>query len=123
LLQEEIAEHKRTRQPFSPRDFIDLYLEKLDEEKSVENSTFHGIQFEMGWSNLLTKMIYLKCYCEEEQLLATIFDIVIGSETTSHTLGFSLLFMIFHPQIQSKVQEEIDEILQGRTPSLTDRGR
>ena len=56
--------------------------------------------------------------------MGIIFDIFIGgSETTSHTLGFSLLFMIFHPQIQTKVQEEIDEILQGRTPSLTDRGR
>lgn len=60
----------------------------------------------------------------EEQLLGTIFDIfVAGSETTSHTLGFALLFMILHPEIQSKVQQEIDEILQGRLPSLTDRGR
>lgn len=56
--------------------------------------------------------------------MATIFDIfVAGSETTSHTLGFSLLFMIFHPKIQEKVQDEIDEILQGRAPSLADRGR
>ncbi|XP_046438827.1 methyl farnesoate epoxidase-like isoform X1 [Daphnia pulex] len=100
-VEEEVAEHQRTRQADSPRDFIDLYLEKLDEEKSRNNSTF-----------------------DEEQLLATIFDIfVAGSETTSHTLGFSLLFMIFHPKIQKKVQDEIDEILQGRAPSLADRGR
>jgi methyl farnesoate epoxidase/farnesoate epoxidase len=31
--------------------------------------------------------------------------------------------MIIHPHIQNKVQEEIDEVLQGRPPSLTDRGR
>lgn len=100
-VKEEITEHRRTRQPDSPRDFIDLYLEKLDDNKSSENSTF-----------------------DEEQLLGTIFDIfVAGSETTSHTLGFALLFMIFHPQIQTKVQQEIDEILQGRQPSLADRGR
>lgn len=74
-------------------------------------------------------MFYLFCLSmviggAEEQLLGTIFDIfVAGSETTSHTLGFALLFMIFHPQIQTKVQQEIDEILQGRQPSLADRGR
>lgn len=60
----------------------------------------------------------------EEQLLGIIFDIFIaGSETTSHTLGFALLYMIFHPDVQSKVQTEIDETLQGRQPSLADRMR
>lgn len=44
-IQEEVAEHQRTRQADSPRDFIDLYLEKLDEEKSRNNSTFDGIRF------------------------------------------------------------------------------
>jgi cytochrome P450 len=63
-------------------------------------------------------------FLAEEELLGIIFDIfVAGSETTSHTLGFALLFMIIHPHIQNKVQEEIDEVLQGRPPSLTDRGR
>ena len=38
-------------------------------------------------------------------------------------LGFALLYMIRYPQIQSKVQEEIDRVLNGRPPSLSDRSR
>jgi hypothetical protein len=45
-IQEEVAEHQRTRQADSPRDYIDLYLEKLDEEKSINNSTFDGIRLD-----------------------------------------------------------------------------
>lgn len=60
----------------------------------------------------------------EEQLLGIIFDVfVAGSETTSHTLGFALLYMIMHQDVQRKVQEELDQTLHGRSPSLADRGR
>ncbi|XP_046657699.1 methyl farnesoate epoxidase-like [Daphnia pulicaria] len=103
-IEELVSEHRKTLQINSPRDFIDLYLETLIEKESSNNSSFHSFH--------------------EEELLGIIFDIfVAGSETTSHTLGFALVFMIMHPHIQNKVQEEIDEVLHGGTPSLTDRGR
>lgn len=43
-MQEEVAEHKKTRQLDSPRDFIDVYLETLENEgiSSSSDSSFHG---------------------------------------------------------------------------------
>ena len=46
-----------------------------------------------------------------------------GSETTATTLSWAVCFMIIHPDIQKKVQMEIDEVLGDRTPTLDDRGR
>ena len=69
-----------------------------------------------------------------------------GSETTATTLAwavgafcpFYLLFikyglrsithsqvnyMLLYPEVQSKVQQEVDQVLGDRAPSLADRGR
>lgn len=46
-----------------------------------------------------------------------------GSETTSNTLSFAILYMIKYPSIQQKVQQEIDQVTSGRWPSLQDRPR
>ena len=46
-----------------------------------------------------------------------------GSETTATTLAWAVCFMIIHPDVQRRVQQEIDEVLGDRTPTLDDRGR
>jgi cytochrome P450 family 2 subfamily J len=47
-----------------------------------------------------------------------------GSETTSTTLAWAVLFMILNPDVQDKVQREIDQVIgQDREPSLDDRGK
>ena len=49
---------------------------------------------------------------------------IAGSQTTSNTLDFALLQMIQHPEVQEKVQAEIDSILKpGQLPKMTDRAR
>uniref|UniRef100_A0A8D8Q798 Probable cytochrome P450 305a1 n=1 Tax=Cacopsylla melanoneura TaxID=428564 RepID=A0A8D8Q798_9HEMI len=48
----------------------------------------------------------------EDQLLAICLDMFIaGSETTSNTLDFAFLNMVRHPDVQAKVQKEIDAVL------------
>ena len=32
-------------------------------------------------------------------------------------------YMLLHPEVQTKVQEEVDQVLGDRAPSLADRGR
>ena len=32
-------------------------------------------------------------------------------------------YMLLYPEVQSKVQEEVDQVLGDRAPSLADRGR
>lgn len=59
----------------------------------------------------------------EEQLLAICLDFFIaGSETTSKTLGFAFFYLLEHPEVQRKVQEEIDRVVgKDRQLSLHDR--
>jgi len=54
---------------------------------------------------------------------ATISDLFIGgSETTSATLIWAMLYMIKYPAIQKKVQVELDETFgKGQVPSAADR--
>lgn len=58
-----------------------------------------------------------------EQLLSICVDFFqAGSETTSNTLSFAIIFMVNYPEIQFKVQNELNEVVgRGRLPSLNDR--
>lgn len=45
-----------------------------------------------------------------------------GSETTSNTLGFSVIYMLHYPEVQQKVQQELDDVVgRNRWPNLQDR--
>ena len=42
----------------------------------------------------------------------TLFDLFLaGSETTSTTLNWAVLYMVRYPDIQAKVQEELDTVV------------
>nr|CAD7611351.1 unnamed protein product [Timema genevievae] len=58
-----------------------------------------------------------------EGLIVTCMDLFgAGAESVSNTLGFCLLYMVLHPQIQKKVQEELDRVVgRSRKVSLEDR--
>ncbi|XP_027766991.1 cytochrome P450 2J3-like [Empidonax traillii] len=59
----------------------------------------------------------------EEHLIACTLDLMVaGTETTSSTLRWALLFMASYPEIQARVQAEIDAVIgQARQPVLEDR--
>uniref|UniRef100_A0AAV2J0T5 Cytochrome P450 n=1 Tax=Knipowitschia caucasica TaxID=637954 RepID=A0AAV2J0T5_KNICA len=95
-----IEEHRKTLDPASPRDFIDCFLMRMNQENDNADSEFH---FENLWSTVLN-------------LFAA------GSETTSSTIRFALSIFIKYPHIQKKMQEEIDAVIgQGRSPNMDDR--
>ncbi|XP_021957281.1 methyl farnesoate epoxidase [Folsomia candida] len=93
-----ITEHKKTRVPGEPRDFIDAYLE--EHENNPENPYFF-----------------------DEQLVVTCMDLfVAGSDTTTITLRWALLYLILHPEVQKKVQAEIESVVGlDRPVSLADK--
>ena len=71
------------------RDFIDHYLHEVElvSEKNTGQTSFHGKE---GLLNL-------------ENVLVGLF--IAGSETTSTTLNWGMLYMILHPEIQKKVSK------------------
>lgn len=59
------------------------------------------------------------------QLTMIILDMFIaGSQTTSITLDLALMMMVIRPDIQAKVQSEIDQVLgEAQLPSLSDKSK
>ncbi|XP_030642678.1 cytochrome P450 2J6 [Chanos chanos] len=100
FLRVEIEQHKKDRDPEEPRDYIDCYLNEI--AKNRED--------------------YAAGFSEENLVMCTLDLFVAGSETTSTTLRWALLYMIKYPEIQEKVQAEIDRVIgQSRQPSMADR--
>lgn len=61
----------------------------------------------------------------EKQLMVLLLDLLLaGTETTSSTLGFALLYLIHYPHHQTVLQKEIDSVLQNSAqPTLAHRPR
>lgn len=58
----------------------------------------------------------------QEQLLALCIDFFqAGSETTSNTLAFAILYMLHYPHVMEKVQHELDNVIGNRMPKMADR--
>lgn len=79
---------------------------------------------------------FIECYCREikkstsefyseEQLLALSIDMFqAGSETTSNTLAFGMLYMLHYPEVMKKVQDELENICGAQNlPTLADRSK
>lgn len=89
LVKEEIQHHRKSRSPEEPRDFIDLYFAKLERSKDDPTSAF-----------------------TEANLVQVIIDLFIaGSDTSTIALCWALLYMMAHPEIQERVQEELDTVV------------
>lgn len=60
----------------------------------------------------------------KEQLLALCLDFFqAGSETTSNTLGFGLIYLMHSPRVLCKLRQEIDEVLGDKSPTLHERSK
>ncbi|XP_046394610.1 methyl farnesoate epoxidase-like [Ischnura elegans] len=102
FLREAIASHKGNFDFDNPRDFMEVYLCEIQKQGEGLTDKFN-----------------------ERQLLHVCADL-FGAEsgTTLRALSFALLYMILYPEVQKRVQEELDEVVgKDRLPSLSDRTR
>ncbi|XP_051951815.1 cytochrome P450 2J2 isoform X2 [Xyrauchen texanus] len=100
FIKEEADKHYADWDPSSPRDFIDCYLTEIQKRKDDLEAGFH-----------------------EEGLHYAVLDLfVAGTETTSTTLRWAFVYMMKYPEIQEKVQAEIDNVVgRSRRPNVDDR--
>ncbi|XP_060773504.1 cytochrome P450 2J2-like [Neoarius graeffei] len=100
FLKDEMRKHKEDWDPSNPRDYIDNFLLEIEKKKNDPAAGFNI-----------------------ETLLAAMLDMFeAGTETTSTTIRWGLLFMMKYPEIQKKVQAEIDKAIgRSRQASMADK--
>ncbi|XP_027708550.1 cytochrome P450 2J2-like isoform X1 [Vombatus ursinus] len=93
-----VKQHKEDLNPEETLDFIDAYLKELSKD---------NIHSSFNEKNLI--------FCTLDLFLA-------GTETTATTLRWALLYMALYPEIQGKIQAEIDRVIgQSRQPTMADK--
>ncbi|CAG0897047.1 unnamed protein product [Darwinula stevensoni] len=105
VFSDEVEEHKKSL-PLSgePSDYIEAYLMEMAKQKAQGeiNPNFS----ELGLQTNIADMF------------------IAGSETTASSIRWCVLFLLCHPEIQEKLQAEVDNVVgPDRLPSLDDRDR
>ncbi|CAO2601470.1 Cytochrome P450 2D27 [Lemmus lemmus] len=96
-----LIDHKTTWDPAQPpRDLTDAFLAEMEKAKGNPESSFN-----------------------DANLRLVVFDLFgAGMVTSTTTLSWALLLMILHPDVQRRVQKEIDEVIgQARHPEMADQ--
>ncbi|XP_077077211.1 cytochrome P450 2AD6 [Siphateles boraxobius] len=99
FLKEKVEQHKADWDSDNPRDYIDTYLTETEKRKNDSEAGFN-----IG--SLVWSMVDL-------------FE--GGTETTTNTLRWVLLFLIKYPEIQKKVRAEIEQVIGSRPPTMSDK--
>ncbi|KAJ8023487.1 Vitamin D 25-hydroxylase [Holothuria leucospilota] len=101
--EDHIAEHRESFDGAHIRDFIDAYLLKIEESRtgSMEESEVYK-HLNLVW-------------CVNDLFGA-------GTETTAGTLRWAFLYMVLYPNVQKRIQDELDCVVgRGRMPVLRDK--
>jgi len=101
-----IKDHKQTYNPCAPRDLIDSYF--LAYETALEDGNLNEV--------------FPDCEDFEKQLEQMLIDIFsAGVETVKTTLQWCFIHMLHNPEIQRKVQNELDRVVgKHRLPNMED---
>ncbi|XP_053166633.1 cytochrome P450 2J4-like isoform X2 [Hemicordylus capensis] len=89
FIRKEISSHQATKMSDDQDDFIYHYLAQIQKFKNQPKPAY-----------------------DEQNMIQSIFDLFLGgTETSSTTLCWALLYMVLYPDIQAKVQKEMDAVV------------
>ncbi|KAI5623566.1 cytochrome P450, family 2, subfamily AD, polypeptide 2 [Silurus asotus] len=96
----EVRKHKEDWDPSNPRDYVDNFLLEMEKKKSDPEAGFNV-----------------------DTLLIAMLDLFeAGTESAATTMRWGLFFMMKYPEIQKKVQDEIDKVIgQSRQARIADK--
>uniref|UniRef100_T1JBP5 Cytochrome P450 n=1 Tax=Strigamia maritima TaxID=126957 RepID=T1JBP5_STRMM len=99
-----------------------LYKKMLEELKKHDESS-NSENFIDSWRAEAEKSKTNSAIYNEEKLAQVLCELFIGgSDTTSVTLEWALLYLIKHPEVQTKVQKEIDDVIgKEKAPTMSDQ--
>eukprot|EP00112_Aurelia_sp_Birch-Aquarium-sp1_P000590 Seg1056.8 transcript_id=Seg1056.8/GoldUCD/mRNA.D3Y31 product="Steroid 17-alpha-hydroxylase/17 20 lyase" protein_id=Seg1056.8/GoldUCD/D3Y31 len=103
FLHKKLQEHRETFDENNIRDFTDSLLKQFAKEESEDSK----IRKYMDETNL-------------EQIVSDLF--LAGSETTTNSLHWALLYFATWPKVQAKIADERKQRIGNRQPRLRDRG-
>ncbi|XP_075583412.1 cytochrome P450 2F3-like [Pelecanus crispus] len=97
---ERVQRNRQTLDPQNPRDFIDCFLLKMQQEQGNPDTHF-----------------------TEDTLSKTTVNLFFaGTETVSSTLKYGLRILLRHPEVEARLHEEIDRVIgRHRSPRMEDR--
>ena len=102
MFRQQILEHERDlwiSESNEPRDFIDIYLKEIQARNEANDNIGNG-----KYSNF-----------NIEQLVAICLDLFqAGSDTSSTTLCWAVMFLALYKDVQEKCLQEIDLVLGGK---------
>ena len=96
-----MKDHMETLDEDNIRDMLDHML--VQTRTSDPNSSFYG---QLGYYSILNNFLEL---------------FMAGMETSATTLKWLIYFMIYHPDVQEKVHEELDLVVGDQVPKLQDK--
>ncbi|KAM3590350.1 uncharacterized protein V6R79_007979 [Siganus canaliculatus] len=106
LLQRKLEEHKASLSEGEPRDLLDALLQGQTDGGRGQRSSEH------------------ERITDDHVLMTAAEAFGAGVETTSTTLLWILAYLLHHPEVQERVQQELDQQVGGERPvCVTDRGR
>eukprot|EP00079_Xenopus_tropicalis_P025900 XP_012819509.1 PREDICTED: cytochrome P450 2K4-like [Xenopus tropicalis] len=99
FLKETFSKHKADLDINNQRNLIDAFLSKQQKEKSKPDGFFH-----------------------DDNLTTLLFDLfTAGMETIANTLRWAILLMMKYPEVQKKVQDEIEKVIGSAEPRVEHR--